>query len=396
MTGTRDQDPGPGDDVFLWRAVTVFRCLALGYAVLLFARSQDAYARPTLGWALLALMGAWTAYWVLGPARGVRPTRAVLVADLVLACSLVLATILVDTPERILAGAQTLPAVWVAAAVMCWAVAYGVRGGLFAAVCVAIADVLEVRSGFSLSTVDSIVLLLLSGSIIGYAVDLWRSGRRDLARAVAVEAAARERERLAADIHDSVLQVLAFVRRRGDEVGGEAAEIGRLAGDQEARLRALVATGPPPSAAEGDEDVRALLGHVAGGGVTVTGPAGPVMLASASAQAVVGAVGAALDNVRRHAGPDARAWVLVEDEGSWVTVTVRDDGAGMETGRLEAAEREGRLGVSASIRGRIVDVGGRAQVVSAPGQGTEVELRVPRARADVPRGAAVRGTPRTA
>ena len=33
------------------------------------------------------------------------------------------------------------------------------------------------------------------------------------------------RERLAADIHDSVLQVLAYVRRRGHEAGGEAAEI---------------------------------------------------------------------------------------------------------------------------------------------------------------------------
>ena len=92
------------------------------------------------------------------------------------------------------------------------------------------------------------------------------------------------------------------------------------------------------------------------------------------------AVRAALDNVERHAGPGASAWVLVEDEDDAVTVTVRDDGAGMPAGRLEAAEREGRLGVAASIRARVEDVGGTAVVVSAPGQGTEVELRVPRRR----------------
>jgi len=61
-------------------------------------------------------------------------------------------------------------------------------------------------------------------------------------------------------------------------------------------------------------------------------------------------------------------------------VTVRDDGVGMPAGRLDAAEHEGRLGVVASIRGRIEDVGGTVSVVSAPGEGTEVELRVPRAR----------------
>jgi signal transduction histidine kinase len=72
--------------------------------------------------------------------------------------------------------------------------------------------------------------------------------------------------------------------------------------------------------------------------------------------------------------------VLVEDEDGAVTVTVRDDGAGMPSGRLADAEREGRLGVAASIRGRIEDVGGSVSVLSAPGEGTEVELRVPRAR----------------
>ncbi|MYV66722.1 sensor histidine kinase, partial [Streptomyces sp. SID2131] len=50
-------------------------------------------------------------------------------------------------------------------------------------------------------------------------------------------------------------------------------------------------------------------------------------------------------------------------------------------GRLAQAEDEGRMGVALSIRGRLRDLGGSAEVVSVPGQGTEVELKVPRGKA---------------
>ncbi|GAA0496252.1 hypothetical protein GCM10009544_64980 [Streptomyces stramineus] len=57
---------------------------------------------------------------------------------------------------------------------------------------------------------------------------------------------------------------------------------------------------------------------------------------------------------------------------------MRDDGPGIPEGRLADAEREGRMGVALSIRGRLRDLGGSAELLSVPGQGTEVELRVPR------------------
>jgi signal transduction histidine kinase len=63
-------------------------------------------------------------------------------------------------------------------------------------------------------------------------------------QAVEIEAASRERERPARSIHDSVLQVLVLAQRKGAETGGEAAEIGRLVGTQEAALRALMSDGP--------------------------------------------------------------------------------------------------------------------------------------------------------
>jgi signal transduction histidine kinase len=59
-------------------------------------------------------------------------------------------------------------------------------------------------------------------------------------------------------------------------------------------------------------------------------------------------------------------------------VSVRDDGPGFAPERLAAAAAEGRLGVAQSIRGRIRELGGSAEFVSAPGEGTEVEMRVPR------------------
>jgi signal transduction histidine kinase len=89
-------------------------------------------------------------------------------------------------------------------------------------------------------------------------------------------------------------------------------------------------------------------------------------------------VRACLDNVARHVGPEAPAWVLVEDLGASVVVTVRDEGPGIAEGRLDQAASEGRLGVRESVRGRMADLGGTATLYSTPGQGTEWELSIPR------------------
>ncbi len=107
-------------------------------------------------------------------------------------------------------------------------------------------------------------------------------------------------------------------------------------------------------------------------------PATPVRVPAPVAAEVLAAVAAALGNVAAHAGTDGRAWVLIEDENGVVTVTVRDEGVGMAPTRLAEAEAAGRLGVAQSIIGRIRDVAGTVTITSAPGAGTEVEMRVPR------------------
>jgi signal transduction histidine kinase len=210
-----------------------------------------------------------------------------------------------------------------------------------------------------------------------------------------------------------VLQVLAMVQRRGAVIGGEAAELGRMAGEQEVALRTLVSGGLVPvsrvseDAAEGavvraveedddaagddPADLRALLAPYVCSGVSLAEPGAPVLLAPGAAREVAAAVGAALDNVRKHAGEQARAWILVEDEPGEIVVTVRDDGPGIPEGRLAQAEGEGRLGVAQSIRGRLRDLGGSAELISVPGQGTEVELKVPKDAADAARVPHARG-----
>jgi len=59
-------------------------------------------------------------------------------------------------------------------------------------------------------------------------------------------------------------------------------------------------------------------------------------------------------------------------------LTVRDDGPGIAAGRLEEAAAQGRLGVAQSIRGRVGDMGGHVTITSRAGEGTEVEVVVPR------------------
>ena len=354
----------------------MFRTFTLFYAVVLFAMRSNEYVRPALGWATLAVMAGWTAWW--WTVR--RPTAVPLVADLVVACATVAMTVVVDTPERIAAGAQTLPVIWPAAAVLTWAVWRGWGGGLLAALAVGAVDAL-VAGRLSGNTLHNNVLLLLLGVVVGYSADLFRSSHRLLRQALAVEAATAERERLARDIHDSVLQVLAYVQRRGREIGGESAELARLAGEQQQRLRALVASRPTPTdSREGEDrvDVRPLLARFGTDRVSVASPATSVPLPRAEADELAAAVAAALHNVERHAGEHARAWVLLEDDGSCVRVTIRDDGVGMAAGRLDEAERDGRLGVAQSLRGRLAAIGGELEIRSAPGEGTELWLQVPR------------------
>ncbi|MFD7626261.1 MacS family sensor histidine kinase [Streptomyces sp. NPDC059851] len=385
----------------LWRALTAYRLITMVYAVLLFASAYRDFDRPWVAAGYLAFLAGWTLATRRKVAGAAVCTKQFLVADLTVALVGILLTPLADTQERITAGGPTLPTIWSAGAVLAFALKGGWRWACFASSFVAVANIVQ-RGEPSRDTVHNVLLVWVASVAIGYVVEVARASEATLARALEIEAATRERERLARDIHDGVLQVLAMVQRRGTELGGEAAELGRLAGEQEVALRTLVSSGlvhtsrvsrdeslgalvdayevEEPGGDEGETDLRTLLAPHAGAKVSFAEPGTPVLLRGPAARELAAAVGAALDNVRKHAGDGARAWILIEDWGDEVIVTVRDDGPGIPAGRLDQAEGEGRMGVALSIRGRLRDLGGTAELVSVPGQGTEVELKVPRGR----------------
>ncbi|MFF9084981.1 MacS family sensor histidine kinase [Streptomyces sp. NPDC014991] len=383
----------------LWRALAGYRVLTTLYAIGLCATAYGRFVRPWIAVGYYAVLVVWTLATLPRVANAASCTRRFLAADLAVALAGILLTPLADSHERIAGGGPTLPSIWTAGAVLAFAIKGGWRWAAVASTAVAAANLAE-RGHPARDTVHNVILVWVASIAIGYVVEVARASERTLARALEIEATTRERERLARDIHDGVLQVLAMVKRRGTALGGEAAELGRLAGEQEVALRTLVSGSVVPvsrvsrdaaagalvravEAADEEEpdgpvDLRCLLAPYARARVALAEPGAPVPLPPAVAREVAAAVGAALDNVRRHAGEEARAWILVEDEPGEVVVTVRDDGPGIPAGRLAQAEGEGRLGVALSIRGRLRDLGGSAEVVSVPGQGTEVELKVPK------------------
>ncbi|MCU1589204.1 MAG: sensor histidine kinase [Frankiales bacterium] len=311
-------------------------------------------------------MVAWTflATWLYAESR--RRSWLLLLADLALTLAALVSSLAVLATASIDAGDPTLTVSWAATPVLAWAVWRGPLAGLVAAVVIGIGDVVE-RQSLTQATTNGVVLLLLGGGVVGYVVQLARRAEGSLAQAVQREAAAAERERLARQVHDGVLQALALVNRTSSDPA-----LAALAADQEASLRRLVSG--PASPATGAMDLCALLPRRAA--VELALPAQPVLLPLTLAQELAAAAGAAIDNALAHGG--TRAWVLVEDELDAVTVSVRDDGPGIAAGRLADAARDGRMGVARSIRGRVADLGGTVSVVSTPGQGTEVELRVPK------------------
>ncbi|MEU6696749.1 DUF5931 domain-containing protein [Pseudonocardia sp. NPDC046786] len=364
-----------------WRGIIAYRLLTLVTVIGVTAyHLRTGYERPSAAVGVLVAMTLWTAvtsWGYLGGLPGAPDHRGRLaLADLAVCVAVMATTPWVVSESLLDSGGPGMGSIWTSGAVLACAVAFRIRGGIGAAAVISVALVLS-KERFGSLELGDIQLLVLAGLTVGFATHVLERTAARLRRLTAEQAAAAERERLTRSIHDGVLQVLAHVQRRGAELGGGATELGVLAGEQETALRALL-TGPGTTDARGRRDLAAALRILASDRVTVSAPGRPVELDAPVVDELEGAVRAALANVAVHAGPAARAWVLLEELPGALEISVRDDGPGIPDGRLAQAQAQGRLGVARSIRGRVEDLGGTLTLDTGPELGTEWVIRLDR------------------
>lgn len=366
-------------DTPLWRASQAFRIATLVYAVSYQIASVGDYSNQRLSWMFVAVMAVWTGLAAIALSRGtVPPWRVVLCDQIVVVASMASTRLVSDYAWY--SEHQTLPTtLWATNAVISAAILYGPVGGILSGVLLSVVSAV-VRDQIDLDLWrDATAPVLISvGLALGLASNTARRAHAELQRAARIAAVTEERERLARQVHDGVLQVLALVRRRGSEIGGDAAELARLAGEQEVALRILISEQGHEQVNRAEADLRTLLRTRSGTSVSVSTGADPVLMNVAVAEEISAVVATALSNVELHAGPDAHAWVLLEDLGDAVVVSIRDDGPGIPEGRLAVAKAQGRMGVSKAILGRVDSLGGTATLDTGDGIGTEWEIRIPR------------------
>jgi signal transduction histidine kinase/phage shock protein PspC (stress-responsive transcriptional regulator) len=181
----------------------------------------------------------------------------------------------------------------------------------------------------------------------------------------------QERAEIAAHLHDSVLQTLALIQKKADT----AREVRRLARGQERELRNYLY--PSKAASAPDSLADALSAVSAEVEDTYDVAVQQVVVGDCELndqqQALAQATREAMVNAAKHAGV-GEVSLYVEVEPEVVHVYVRDRGAGFDAGAVPTD----RHGLVDSIQGRMRRNGGTVRLRTAPGEGTEVQLVMPR------------------
>ncbi|WP_344956554.1 sensor histidine kinase [Actinomadura miaoliensis] len=216
-----------------------------------------------------------------------------------------------------------------------------------------------------------------------------RATQAELAEANRRAGAMAERERLAAEIHDTLAQgftsILMLLQAADSQLDRDPAQARRqltlaagTARENLAEARALVAALPP--AGLESSSLEEALGRLAERfgeemGIPVefatSGPPRP--LAAGAEVVLLRAAQEATANIRKHAGA-AHVSVRLAYGCDAAVLEVRDDGAGFDPDAVTGAARGFGL---RGMRERVTQVGGRLEVGSAPGTGTVLTVEVP-------------------
>ena len=233
-------------------------------------------------------------------------------------------------------------------------------------------------------------LLAVVATLVGVAVitvPWWLKLVRDLGEERRERIVEAERAEIAAHLHDSVLQTLALIQRQSDQ----PREVLRLARGQERELRHWL-YGPTGYGRAGQRDpgldtglAAAIISTAAEVEDTYAIDVRPVVVGDHPLDdgllALVLASREAMVNAAKHAGVtevSVYAEVVAGPEDSAVHVFVRDRGIGFVPDDVP----DDRHGLADSVHGRMIRHGGTVRLRSTPGEGTEVQLRMPVATPD--------------
>ncbi|WP_255352282.1 ATP-binding protein [Micromonospora sp. HK10] len=279
-----------------------------------------------------------------------------------------------SAPERRRQWGDTVPVPWLGAVVeesdrRAFVLRF-IGGGLLVAVgIIGVAAVYSPAQNFD-AILNGVIFALVGLAGVGVVTGpvLWRTWNQLRSER---EGRIREQERaeLAAMVHDQVLHTLALIQRNASDVK----TVQRLARGQERSLRNWLYK---PTASPTERLAAALEQAAAEVEDTFAITVEAVVVGDRETDERVGALVAAareaLVNAARHA--EVRTVSLyAEVEPDQVSVFVRDRGKGFDPDTVE----DHRHGVRGSIIGRMKRHGGRAEIRSEPGEGTEVRLILP-------------------
>jgi signal transduction histidine kinase len=199
---------------------------------------------------------------------------------------------------------------------------------------------------------------------------LWRTAlERDAERLGRIRS--EERAEVAARVHDSVLQTLALIQKHA----GDGRRVAALARRQERELRGwLFGTDAEGTFSAAIDEAATEIEELHGVRVEVANSGNAPL--DADLRALVLAGREAMANAAKFAGTDEIS-VYTEVDAESASVFVRDRGAGFDRDAVPPERR----GLTDSIEGRMKRHRGSAKITSSPGNGTEVELTLPRSSA---------------
>ena len=222
------------------------------------------------------------------------------------------------------------------------------------------------------------VLLVIAAIVLALG-PWWLRIARDLALERQAKARLEEREELAARVHDSVLQTLALIQRRADN----PQKVIQLARMQERELRSWLFEGRSLEEADAELTVAAGVRQIQQDVESRYGvPVEAVTVGDCdlddNLSALLAAAREATVNAAKWSGASVIS-LFAEVEPGEVSIVVRDRGKGFDP----EAVPDDRHGLADSIRGRMGRNGGEVGLRTTPGEGTEVQLSLPRKAREV-------------